>query len=64
MENVQILTPRQLFGTCCLDDPECEHSFLEADELSRHMDTPIEPSEYECGYHDYGIVSAACECKD
>jgi hypothetical protein len=34
------LTPRQRWGTCCPNDPECEHSYLDADALSRWMDTP------------------------
>lgn len=34
-------TPRQRWGTCCPNDPECEHSFLDADELTEHMDAPI-----------------------
>ena len=34
-------TPRQRWGTCCPFDPECEHSFMEADELTAWMDTPI-----------------------
>ncbi len=34
-------TPRNLWGTCCPDDPECEHSFLTSDELSTYMDTPL-----------------------
>ena len=35
-------TPRELWGTCCPDDPECEHSFMdEPGELSRYMDTAL-----------------------
>lgn len=34
-------TPRQRWGTCCPDDPECEHSFLDGDALTHWMDTPI-----------------------
>lgn len=34
-------TPRQRWGTCCPNDPECEHSFLDAVELAEHMDTPV-----------------------
>jgi hypothetical protein len=35
------LSPRQRWGTCCPHDPECEHSFMEIDELIRWMNTPI-----------------------
>lgn len=45
-----LLSPRQRWGTCCLLDPECEHSFLDDAELARWMDTPIcdgEAEEYE-----------------
>lgn len=35
-------TPRQRWGTCCPYDPECEHSFLDVDDLVRWMDTPID----------------------
>lgn len=34
-------TPRQRWGTCCPYDPECEHSFMDHDELARWLDTPI-----------------------
>lgn len=34
-------TPRERWGTCCPNDPACEHSFMEADELARYLDTPI-----------------------
>ena len=34
-------TPRQRWGTCCPHDPECDHSFLDVDDLTRWMDTPI-----------------------
>jgi hypothetical protein len=36
-----LLSPRERWGTCCPDDPECSHSFLTLDELSAWMDTPI-----------------------
>lgn len=36
-------TVRQHFnGHCCAYDPECEHSFLDIDELLRHMDSPCQ----------------------
>lgn len=35
------LTPRERWGTCCPSDPECDHSFLEVDDLVRWFDTPI-----------------------
>jgi hypothetical protein len=35
-------TPRERWGTCCPNDPECEHSFLDVDELTRWMDTPLD----------------------
>lgn len=35
------LTPRQRWGTCCPHDPECDHSYLDNDELTRWMDTKI-----------------------
>lgn len=34
-------TPRQRWGTCCPYDPACDHSYLDDEELSRWMDTPI-----------------------
>lgn len=34
-------SPRQRWGTCCPFDPECEHSFLNTDTLTRWMDAPI-----------------------
>lgn len=34
-------TPRERWGTCCPSDPECDHSFLDVDDLIRWMDTPI-----------------------
>lgn len=34
-------TPRQRWGTCCPSDPECDHSFLEGEALTRWMDAPI-----------------------
>lgn len=34
-------TPRDRWGTCCPSDPECDHSFLEIDDLWRWMDAPI-----------------------
>lgn len=34
-------TPRERWGTCCPYDPNCEHSYLDADALTRHMDTPF-----------------------
>lgn len=34
-------TPRNLWGTCCPDDPQCEHSFMSTNDLSTHMDTPV-----------------------
>lgn len=35
-------TPRNLWGTCCPDDPQCEHSFMSTNDLLAHMDTPID----------------------
>jgi hypothetical protein len=34
-------TPRERWGTCCPYDPNCEHSHLDVDALTRHMDTPF-----------------------
>ncbi len=35
------LSPKQRWGTCCPSDPECEHSFLDIDELLAWMESPI-----------------------
>ena len=32
-------------GHCCPADPECEHSFLDMDDLTRWMDTPLTDAE-------------------
>ena len=45
VEDRSELTPRQRWGTCCPFDPECDHSFLDADDLARWMDTPISGDE-------------------
>ena len=34
-------TPAERWGTCCPFDPECDHSFLDVDELAHWMHTPI-----------------------
>lgn len=41
------LTPRQRWGTCCPNDPECDHSYLDDTFLIRHMDTPLSDFEAE-----------------
>jgi hypothetical protein len=40
-------SPRERWGTCCPFDPECEHSFLDNDDLTRWMDTPLSDDEAE-----------------
>lgn len=40
-------TPRQRWGTCCPYDPECDHSFIENEALTRWMDSPITDEEVE-----------------
>lgn len=35
------LSPRQRWGTCCPNDPECDHSLMDVDILARYMDTPL-----------------------
>jgi hypothetical protein len=41
-DEVVRLTPRQRWGTCCPNDPACEHSFMDDAALARYMDTPLE----------------------
>jgi hypothetical protein len=48
------VTPRQVWGTCCPNDPECEHSYLDVDDLARWMDTPL----------PLGAVVASCTLAD
>lgn len=38
-------TPRERWGTCCPWDPECEHSFLDSDDLVRWMNSPLSDAE-------------------
>lgn len=38
-------SPRLRWGTCCPFDPECDHSFMDVDQLARWMDTPITDAE-------------------
>ncbi len=40
-------SPRQRWGTCCPDDPECEHSYLGSDDLMRWMDLPLTDEQAE-----------------
>ena len=40
-------TPRQRWGTCCPHDPECDHSFIDSDELARWLDAPITDEQAE-----------------
>ncbi len=54
------LSPRQRWGTCCPFDPQCEHSFMDNDVLTRWMDTPITCTQTrECfaRSHDLGCPS-------
>ena len=41
LEHARRRSPRERWGTCCPHDPHCKHSFLDVDELTRWMDTPI-----------------------
>ena len=48
------LTPRERWGTCCPNDPNCDHSFMDDAELTRHMDTPMgDIGEERGGAHGY-----------
>ena len=45
-------TPRELWGTCCPDDPECEHSFMETNELTHYLDTPLSSIDLDAALPD------------
>lgn len=40
-------TPFQRWGTCCPHDPECDHSFMDQEDLRRWMTTPITDEQAE-----------------
>lgn len=40
-------TPLEIWGTCCPDDPDCEHSCLSVTELARWMNTPLTQEEVD-----------------